>query len=297
MDLSVLLLSVLTTCAGFKVNAPAGRVVAVRGQPAVLGCEFPPDSTPDLAPLVVTWQRVEDSRVVHSFYYKVDQLDLQNVDYRDRTSLFVSELQKGNASLRIQRVGPRDVGRYLCTVSNSKGTDKVQVQLEYGAFYKEPQLRINANCSGVTLHYETEGFPKPEIGWFGAHGEDLSGHTEFREDTDGPDGPVALYYLKSSYVSPSSPLNVTFTLKNQLLNQNLTRPVRITYDAANDCSGSKTKTITVLSVLCFFLFLCIAALVIKFWIKARKARRDPPPTSNGTANGKHFYKVESNAEA
>ncbi|KAF5892724.1 antigen like protein, partial [Clarias magur] len=253
----------------FKVSAPASRVVAVRGQPAILGCEFPPDSSPDLASLVVTWQRVEDARVVHSFYYGVDQLSLQSSGYRGRTSLFVSELQRGNASLRIQPVGPRDVGGYLCTVSNSKGTDKARVQLEYGVFYKEPQLSINANCSGVTLHYETEGFPKPEIRWFGEDGETLSVHTELREETDGPDGPVGLYHLKSSYATLSSSLNVTFTLKNQLLNQNLLRPVRITYDGPNDCCGSKTTTVTLLSVLCFLLILFLIALVI--WIKMRGA--------------------------
>lgn len=111
---------------------PAGRIVAVRGQPAILGCEFTPDSTSDLSPLVVTWQRVEDSRVVHSFYYKRDQLELQSPHYHNRTSLFVSELLKGNATLRIEPVWPEDVGDYLCTVSNNKGTDKAQVQLQYG---------------------------------------------------------------------------------------------------------------------------------------------------------------------
>lgn len=118
--------------AGFKVSVPAGRVVAVRGQPAILGCEFTPDSTSDLSPLVVTWQRAEDSRVVHSFYYQRDQLSKQSPQYRNRTTLFVSELQKGNATLRIESAGPTDVGEYLCTVSNTKGTDKAHVRLEYG---------------------------------------------------------------------------------------------------------------------------------------------------------------------
>lgn len=118
--------------AGFKVRVPAGRVVAVRGQPAILGCEFTSNSTSDLSFLIVTWQRVEDSRVIHSFYYQKDQLSLQSPDYRNRTALFVSELAEGNAALRIEPVGPRDVGDYLCTVSNIRGAGKAQVRLEYG---------------------------------------------------------------------------------------------------------------------------------------------------------------------
>lgn len=115
------------------MSAPARQVIAVRGQPAIVGCEFTPDS--DLSSLVVTWQRVEDFRVVHSYYYNHDQLSLQSPVYQNRTSLFVSELLKGNATLRIEPVRLEDVGNYLCTVSNNKGTDKAEVQLRYGGMF------------------------------------------------------------------------------------------------------------------------------------------------------------------
>lgn len=114
--------------ASFRVNVPDRFLVAIRGHPAVLGCEFTPD--PDLSSLVLTWQR--DSRVVHSFYYQQDQLDRQSPEYHNRTSLFISELGKGNATLRINSVGPKDVGQYLCLVSNAKGTGKAQIELDYG---------------------------------------------------------------------------------------------------------------------------------------------------------------------
>ncbi|KAB5582147.1 hypothetical protein PHYPO_G00183850 [Pangasianodon hypophthalmus] len=284
MDCFMILLAFLTTCAGFKVSAPAGRVVAVRGQSAILGCEFTPDSTSDLSSLVVTWQRVEDSRVVHSFYFQQDQLAFQSPDYRNRTRLFVSELRKGNATLRIEPVGLRDRGEYLCTVSNSKGTDKAQVQLEYGAFYTEPRLSVNVSCSSVTLLYEAEGFPKPEVRWFGEHGEVLSDHTEFREDAAGADGPMGLYYLKSSYVSPSSSLNVAFTLKNQLLNQDLLRPVSITYGGENHSCGANTRAVSVLCVLCVLLFLFIIGLIVLLIKMQRRASRQSKPSANGTVS-------------
>lgn len=113
---------------------PARRLTAARGHSVVLGCNFSPDfgANPNLSSLVLTWQRQEDSHVVHSFYYERDQLETQSSAYRNRTALFVTELSKGNASVRIEKVGINDAGRYLCTVSTNLGTDKAELQLDYG---------------------------------------------------------------------------------------------------------------------------------------------------------------------
>ncbi|XP_060727655.1 CD276 antigen [Tachysurus vachellii] len=274
-----LLLSFFTTCAGFDVSVPKGHVVAIRGQPVILGCEFTPN--PDLSPLVLTWQRVEDSRVVHSFYYQKDQLEYQSPDYRNRTSLFVSELRNGNATLRIEPVGLGDVGGYLCTVSYNEGTGKAQVRLDYGAFYTEPRLSISMNCSSITLLYEAEGYPEPEVGWFGEHDEVLSNHIDLIDKAKGTTG---LYYLKSYFVSPSPSLNVTFRLKNHLLNQVLHRPVSITYGGEN-CRTLNAVT-TALIVFCVLSVLLI--LIILFLLaKRQKDSRDLSYTlTNGSTNGR-----------
>ncbi|KAK7140425.1 hypothetical protein R3I94_012896 [Phoxinus phoxinus] len=122
--------------------------------------------------MVLTWQR--DSRVVHSFYYQQDQLDRQSPEYHNRTSLFISELGKGNATLRIHSVGPKDVGQYPCLVSNAKGTGKAQIELDYGALYSEPRFNIHVNSTTVTVQFETEGFPKPEVIWLNEDGQNLN---------------------------------------------------------------------------------------------------------------------------
>ncbi|KAG9274911.1 CD276 antigen-like [Astyanax mexicanus] len=253
----ITVLCAVESCAAFKVIAPAGRLVAVRGQPIILGCEFTPDSYPDLSSLVVTWQRKEDARVVHSFYYNQDQLDRQSEDYWNRTALFITELKKGNASLRIEEVGPKDVGQYLCMVSNTKGTDKAQVRLEYGAFYTEPRLSISFTCSNVMVWYEAEGFPKPEVSWSDDQGQNLSHNTELTERLNETMG---LYYLKSSYVAQSPKLNVTFTLKNPLLNQHMQRPVNLTYGDAG-CGGP--IIVIVLTVVCVLLLFIVIFLLVK----------------------------------
>lgn len=101
----------------------------VRGATAFLSCEFEPDV--NISHLVINWQRQEDAQVVHSFYYQKDQLERQSKDYFGRTNLNHSELAQGNASLSIANFGLKDAGKYLCTVSNTKGTGKGELQLVY----------------------------------------------------------------------------------------------------------------------------------------------------------------------
>lgn len=109
-------------------------MVAAKGHYVILGCEFftDPRQKPDISNLVVTWQRKEDNRVVHSFYFEKDQLEKQDPLYHNRTALFVSELTKGNASLRLDNIRANDAGLYLCTVSVNEDADKAELKLDYG---------------------------------------------------------------------------------------------------------------------------------------------------------------------
>ncbi|XP_066535924.1 CD276 antigen [Hoplias malabaricus] len=251
-------------CEGsLTVIIPASRVVAVRGQPVVLGCRFTPDPGSDISSLVLTWQiNGAKNKVVHSFYYKKDQLELQSKEYKNRTSLFISELGKGNASLRIMDVGLNDEDRYQCVVSTSAGTDRGEVQLEYGAFYTEPRLSIKSSTNKVTMLYEAEGFPKPEVRWLGEQGEILSANTELLEGTNGEEG---LYFLRSSYVASSPVFNITFILKNQLLNQDLQIPVCFSH--VDDPSNG--AAVPVLAITCVVLAIALA-VVSYFYYKKKK---------------------------
>ncbi len=92
------------------------------------------------------------------------------------------------------------------------------------ALYSEPRFNIHVNSTSVKVQFETEGFPKPEVIWLGEHDQNLSSHLEIHGQTE--DG---LYFIKSSYEVQKPAVNVTFTLKNHLLNQNLQRPVFLSH--------------------------------------------------------------------
>ncbi|XP_048062048.1 CD276 antigen-like [Megalobrama amblycephala] len=240
----------------FRVNVPDRYLLAIRGRPAVLGCEFTPD--PDLSSLVITWQRSENSQVVHSFYYQQDQLDRQSREFHNRTSLFISELGKGNASLRINSVLPKDAGQYLCQVSNAKGTGRAQIELDYGALYSEPKFYIHVNSTTVTVQFETEGFPKPEVIWLGEHGQNLSYHLELHDQTE--DG---LYVVKSSFEAQKPVVNVTFTLKNNLLNQYLQRPLFLSY-VSNEAGDRSWKMAAIISLSIISVILFAVVMFLRF---------------------------------
>ncbi|KAK7139794.1 hypothetical protein R3I94_012437 [Phoxinus phoxinus] len=256
---SFLLSWILLRCAdSFSVRVPPGPVVVARGATAFLSCEFEPDL--NISHLVINWQRQEDARVVHSFYYQVDQLDRQSKDYLGRTKLNHNELAKGNASLSIANFGLNDAGKYLCTVTNTKGIGKGELQLVYAAFCSEPRLSIHLKSSDVTVQYEMEGYPRPEILWLGSLGQNLTDHLEISPASDG-----GLYYLKSSYVTQNSAVNVTFTLKNPAAHQDLQRHVILSYDE-NMTSRTNSSTY-VLSILCVIL-LCSTVLLL--WLYCRR---------------------------
>ncbi|XP_056327599.1 V-set domain-containing T-cell activation inhibitor 1 isoform X2 [Danio aesculapii] len=219
-----LLLWTLLRCADlFSITVPSDPVLAVRGATALLSCLFESDSDP--SKLVITWQRVEDMRVVHSYYHLKDQLERQSADYINRTQLNYNEIAKGNASLSIATFGLKDAGKYECVVSNTKGTDKGTLQLNYAAIYSEPRLSIHLKSSNVTVQYETEGYPQPEVMWFNSGGQNLTNHQEISSASD-----EGLYYLKSSYVSQNPELNITFTLKNPAAHQELQRHLILNYE-------------------------------------------------------------------
>lgn len=92
------------------------------------------------------------------------------------------------------------------------------------AFYSEPRLSILLKSTDVTVQYETEGYPRPEVMWLGSEGQNLTDHLEVSSVSDG-----GLYYLKSSYVTQSPEFNVTFTLKNPAAHQEVQRHVNLSY--------------------------------------------------------------------
>ncbi|XP_064203640.1 CD276 antigen-like isoform X1 [Anguilla rostrata] len=255
----------VTLKAAFEVKAPNSEIVGVHGQPTLLGCWYTPNS--GLNGLVITWQRVEDSQVVHSFYYGKDQLDRQSLQYYNRTRLLPTELVNGNASLALAQVRPEDAGRYLCSVSSLQGSDKVEVQLKFAAFYTEPRLTVQIHPTNISFQYESKGYPEPEVWWVDPEGQNLSHHIEV-SPVEGDDG---LFFLQTHLeVDHSHDVNYTFTLKNRLIYQVIERPVSFNTAGLGYCTYCPRDRLALLVPVSVAVLLAIL-LVISFWCHWKKS--------------------------
>ncbi|KAG5856017.1 hypothetical protein ANANG_G00003360 [Anguilla anguilla] len=237
-----------SSLAAFEVSVPQRRVLAVRGRPVVLGCSYAPSLGNSLEDLVVTWQTAEDNLVLHSFYYGRDQLAHQSTRYRNRTSMFRPLLGAGNASLRLDRVGPQDSGHYLCSVDSLQGNGKAEVQLEYAGPPQQHQPGVSER-----------GVPAPQVQWTDSAGRNLTA----REELSGP-GEDGLLSLRTSVTlkDPGPGVNLSFTLRNAALGQVLERPVslRLASDDIGHCTDCARVTIPLICFLCLLLLLLLLCL-------------------------------------
>ncbi|XP_046873150.1 CD276 antigen-like isoform X2 [Hypomesus transpacificus] len=243
----------------FEVTTPSRHVVAIRERAVMLGCSFSPDRSSGLKHLVIAWQRAEDSQVVHSFYYGADQLDKQSHQYRNRTVLFVSELEAGNASLMISGVRLGDAGLYLCAVSTLQGAHSATVQVDYAALYSEPRLSIQVNWTSVSVVYETEGYPEAQVQWEDSAGQQLVHQTQVSTLQEG------LVFLRTQIVpldNSKNTFNLTFILKNQNIKQILKRVVILNHAPCPE-RGSHKKAVITLSVGCAVLCVVVLGMCIQ----------------------------------
>ncbi|MBN3275620.1 CD276 protein, partial [Polyodon spathula] len=107
------------TTAPAHVTVPTS-VKCTEGQDCILSCTFTYTAGGWDEKTGVTWRRAEIRDIVHSYYDNRDQLAHQPPQYVSRTSLFDSELQRGNASLLLRRVREEDAGEYECSVSTPR---------------------------------------------------------------------------------------------------------------------------------------------------------------------------------
>nr|XP_014349891.1 PREDICTED: V-set domain-containing T-cell activation inhibitor 1-like [Latimeria chalumnae] len=154
----ILVLAFSGSRSSFSTTTQRGDIVANFGEDAILECRFVPDGNFDTTE--ITWTKEGVSGVVHKYVKVKDELKEQNAQFKRRTSLFLDNISRGNASLKLSEVESKDDGTYTCTVSNTKGKGDTCVILRVGA-YSSPKLSLEGNLSQVLRCEAPRWSPKP----------------------------------------------------------------------------------------------------------------------------------------
>ncbi|XP_072404029.1 CD276 antigen-like [Chiloscyllium punctatum] len=251
-----------TAVVEFKVHTLDTVVTAVYGQYVVLRCSFTVQhGSPSLERLVINWQRADTEDVVYSYYYGKEQLSHQSPQYSGRTSLFMEELKRGNASLKLDQVKSEDAGLYKCFVSGALGSGWGTMSLIFAAYYKEPDFYIQLQPSGTVFRFESQGYPRASVSWHNGENEDISTQSEtyYQQSDNG------LYSLHSilEITDASRSSNYTFKLTNDVLHQSVSRTfgLSVETETAEVCTRNRWS-ITFSLLLTEFIIILILVTVV-----------------------------------
>ncbi|KAM6162759.1 HERV-H LTR-associating protein 2 [Erethizon dorsatum] len=125
----------------------------------ILPCSF--ENEPDV---VIHWKN-QDNYNVHSYYQGSDHLEKQDPKFANRTSLFHSKIQNGNASLYFRRLSLLDEGIYVCYVGTAGRQITKKVVLKVGAFLTPVMKYEQRNTSSFLVCSVLTVYPRPRITW------------------------------------------------------------------------------------------------------------------------------------
>ncbi|XP_059497237.1 CD276 antigen-like isoform X2 [Stegostoma tigrinum] len=161
----------------------APPVLGMIGERVTLPCRYEEGRRWQVSDLRILWQTATDL-VVHAQYGVIEENNAQDSRYRNRTSLLVEQISKGDLSLQLDAVNAADGGSYQCIVLK-KGLTRFRkvkashVSLITAANYSLPVIsgpaqgeiglgeEVNLTCSSFG------GYPAPAVSWVDCDGRTL----------------------------------------------------------------------------------------------------------------------------
>ncbi|XP_044197751.1 selection and upkeep of intraepithelial T-cells protein 6-like isoform X2 [Thunnus albacares] len=150
------------------------KIRAFAGQTVLLPCQIPvSDDFP-----TVEWSKEGLAQPNITFLYRdgCETHEMKNPVFQYRTHLIMSELNRGNISLRISNVQLSDAGKYRCMTLWRKTQPVVKTLELLVVAVSEPKLSVvSAECGEVTLQCEADRWQQePEITFLDDQGNNIS---------------------------------------------------------------------------------------------------------------------------
>ncbi|CAB1328185.1 unnamed protein product [Coregonus sp. 'balchen'] len=221
VSLRVMLLAALTvhitdqSPAVFSLTVPDGPILTQLNASVSLPCELSPLFNAE--PLEVRWYRSSDFNKP-ALLYKDHKIQETSVDprYRGRVSL-TGGLERGNVSLRLERVTLEDRGEYVCYVSSEQWYEKATVSLTVTVIGSAPVLSVAETRGGsqVNITCSSEGWsPQPTLTWRNKEGTEIRNAQVL--NTPGPQGLVSVSSWLLYSPSDSDWLSCTVSLSEEV---------------------------------------------------------------------------------
>ncbi|XP_008395151.1 uncharacterized protein LOC103457022 isoform X2 [Poecilia reticulata] len=173
---------------------PETEIFCIFMQRCILPCSFQGGSD-----VYIHWFQLKPEQLpVHSYYNNMDQLGLQNQNFKNRTSLVQDQLSRGNASLLLTGVKVEDQSRYRCYCSTVSVDENTILQLNVDA----PVSDIRIHQDGNRITCSSEGiYPQPELTW----STEPPSNTALQNRTTVHQTEEKLYDISSSLTGPDGP--------------------------------------------------------------------------------------------
>lgn len=133
-------------------------VIGRLDEDVILPCTF--ESGPEV---VIHWKNQDNK--IYKYYKNSDQLENQDARYKNRTSLFHSEIHNGNASLSLRKLTLLDEGIYVCYVGTATRKITHKVVLKVGAFITPAMKYEKRNTNSFLICSVLSVYPRPIITW------------------------------------------------------------------------------------------------------------------------------------
>ncbi|KAJ8001046.1 hypothetical protein DPEC_G00187100 [Dallia pectoralis] len=200
----------------FSLTTPDSPVGTRWNSSVILPCELSP--LLNVQPFEVRWYRPDKShRPVILYKDHNIQKDSMDLQYRDRVSL-TGGLDKGNVSLRLERVTLEDRGEYVCQVTSKQWYEKASVVLTLNVKGNEPVLSVaNGGKGQLNVTCSSTGWsPEPKVTWRNNEGTEITNEQEVQKNSD-PQGLVSVSSWILSSPSDSDWLSCTVSLSEEML--------------------------------------------------------------------------------
>ncbi|KAK6467289.1 butyrophilin-like protein 2, partial [Huso huso] len=149
-------------------------VIAYPGDDVILPCHISPRVS--AVDMEVRWFRDAFEKPVHLYSFQKNIRGTQDNDYRGRTAVSPSALERGDLSLHLRNLWPSDRGIYTCVADDGSRYEEGQTKVIVAALGTQPSISMDSTQGEQTrLVCRSEGWsPEPEVIWRDRDGNDVT---------------------------------------------------------------------------------------------------------------------------